>query len=35
MIGILLLTHGPLGHALVETLEGIMGPQEHIMCIKQ
>ena len=33
MIGILLLTHGPLGHALVETLEGIMGPQEHIMCI--
>ena len=33
MIGILLLTHGPLGHALVETLEGIMGPQEHILCI--
>lgn len=33
MIGILLLTHGPLGHALVETLEGIMGQQEHILCI--
>ena len=33
MIGILLLTHGPLGHALVETLESIMGPQEHVMCI--
>lgn len=33
MIGILLLTHGPLGHALLETLEAIMGPQEYIMCI--
>lgn len=33
MIGILLLTHGPLGHALVETLEAIMGPQEQVLCI--
>lgn len=33
MIGILLLTHGPLGHALCETLEAIMGPQEGIRCI--
>lgn len=33
MIGILLLTHGPLGNALLETLETIMGPQEHVMCI--
>ncbi len=33
MIGILLLTHGPLGHALLETLEEIMGPQEHVLCI--
>lgn len=34
MIGILILTHGPLGHALLETLEAIMGPQEHVMCIE-
>lgn len=33
MIGILLLTHGPLGHALLETLEAIMGPQEYVFCI--
>ncbi len=33
MIGILLLTHGPLGRALLETLETIMGPQEHVQCI--
>lgn len=30
MIGILLLTHGPLGKALLETLEDIVGPQEQI-----
>lgn len=33
MIGILLLTHGPLGHALLETLEAIMGPQENVLSI--
>ncbi len=33
MIGIVLLTHGPLGHALLETLEGIMGTQEQVICI--
>jgi len=33
MIGILLLTHGPLGNALLETLETIMEKQEDIMCI--
>jgi PTS system mannose-specific IIA component len=33
MIGILLLTHGPLGHAILETLEGIVGEQEQISCI--
>lgn len=30
MIGVLLLTHGALGKALLETLETIMGPQENI-----
>ncbi len=33
MIGILLLTHGPLGNALLETLEGIMGQQENVISI--
>ncbi|MEI6628492.1 MAG: PTS sugar transporter subunit IIA [Alphaproteobacteria bacterium] len=33
MIGILLLTHGSLGHALLETLNGIVGEQEQISCI--
>ena len=33
MIGILLLTHGALGHALLETLNGIAGEQEQISCI--
>ncbi len=33
MIGIVLLTHGQLGNALLETLEGIMGPQEQVACI--
>ncbi len=33
MIGILLLTHGALGHALLETLKGIVGEQEQISCI--
>jgi PTS system mannose-specific IIA component len=33
VIGILLLTHGPLGNSLLETLEGIMGKQEQIICI--
>jgi PTS system mannose-specific IIA component len=33
MIGILLLTHGSLGHALLETLEAIMGPQESVLSI--
>ena len=32
MIGILLLTHGPLGKALLETLESIVGPQQQIEC---
>lgn len=33
MIGVLLFTHGPLGEALVKTLENIVGPQENIKCI--
>lgn len=33
MIGILLLTHGPLGKSLIETLEGIVEPQEQISFI--
>lgn len=33
MIGILLLTHGPLGKSLVNTLESIMEPQENIKYI--
>ncbi|MCE2716921.1 MAG: PTS sugar transporter subunit IIA [Pseudomonadota bacterium] len=33
MIGVLLLTHGTLGKALIETLETIMGPQDNIRYI--
>lgn len=33
MIGILILTHGRLGNALLETLEEIMGPQDAVMAI--
>ena len=34
MIGILILTHGRLGQALLDTLEEIMGPQEDVLSIE-